>query len=318
VFGPEKDPRLSVTSKKPTLGIALGSGASRGWSHVGVIDALADAGIEPDVVCGTSVGAMVGASYASGRLEVLRDWVQRSSRTDVFRFFDIRPTNAGFVDLDRFLAFLHECVAPEDTDIESLDKTFAAVATDLDTGREVWCQEGRLAHAVRASMAMPGLFPAVRDEDRWLVDGGLVDPVPVSVCRALGADVVIGVNLNADIIGKHRRRAEAEAEADKAGNDGVLGNLRKQAREYSSTLFPNGSSSDTPPGLLYVIPSSINIFQDRITRNRLVGDPADVLIAPKVGHIGILEFQHAREAMQIGRDATEALMGDIRRAADGY
>ncbi len=295
---------------KPILGIALGSGASRGWSHVGVIDALADAGIEADIVCGTSVGAMVGASYVSGRLDVLRDWVLRSTRTDVFRFFDIRPKSAGFVDRDRFLAFLHECVAPEDTAIELLEKRFATVATDLDTGREVWCEQGSLVDAVRASMAMPGLFPPVRDTDRWLVDGGLVNPVPVTVCRALGADVVIGVNLNADIIGKHRRRAEAVASA--AGDNGVLGSLRKQAKEYSSSLFPNGSTADTPPGLFYVIPSSINIFQDRITRSRLVGDPADVLISPKVGHIGILEFQHAGEAMQIGRDATEAVMDNIR------
>ena len=308
---------MSTHGDKATLGIALGSGASRGWSHVGVIDALADAGIEPDVVCGTSVGAMVGASYVSGRLEVLRDWVNRSTRTDVFRFFDIRPRSAGFVDMERFLAFLHDCVAPEDAAIESLEKTFAAVATDIDTGREIWCQEGSLAHAVRASMAMPGLFPAVRHESLWLVDGGLTNPVPVSVCRALGADVVIGVNLNADIIGKHRRRAEAAAVSAEAAKDGVLGSLRKQAREYSSSLFPNGSASDTPPGLFYVIPSSINIFQDRITRSRLVGDPADVLISPKVGHIGILEFQRAGEAMQIGRDAAEAVMRDIRRLVDG-
>jgi NTE family protein len=273
VVGSEEGFRLATQRKKPVLGIALGSGASRGWSHVGVIDALADAGIEPDVVCGTSVGAMVGASYVSGRLEVLREWVRRSTRTDVFRFFDIRPKSAGFVDSDRFLAFLHECVAPEDATIESLEKKYAAIATDLDTGREVWCEAGSLVHAVQASMAMPGLFPPVRDNDRWLVDGGLVDPVPVSVCRALGADVVIGVNLNADIIGKHRRRAAAaaaaEAEAGEAAKNGVLGSLRKQAKEYSNSLFPNGTTGGAPPGLFYVIPSAINIFQDRITRSRL-------------------------------------------------
>lgn len=308
---------MTPGNSKPVVGIALGSGASRGWSHVGVIDVLLEEGIEPAIVCGTSVGAMVGASYVSGRLEVLRDWVLRSSRTDVFRFFDIRPRNAGFVDRERFLAFLHECVAAEDTMIESLDKQFAAVATDLDTGREVWCESGSLVDAVRASMAMPALFPPVRDHDRWLVDGGLVNPVPVSVCRALGADVVIGVNLNADIIGKHRRRAQAGTGPAEAGGNGVLGSLRKQAREYSSSLFPDGSSADTPPGLFYVIPSSINIFQDRITRSRLVGDPADVLISPKVGHIGILEFQHAGDAMQVGRDATEAVMRDIHRLVDG-
>lgn len=301
---------MIAARKKPVLGIALGSGASRGWSHVGVIDALTDAGIEPDVVCGTSVGAMVGASYVSGRLEVLRDWVSRSTRTDVFRFFNIKPTTAGFVDLERFLAFLHECVAPEEATIESFKKIFAAVATDLDTGREVWCREGSLAHAVQASMAMPGLFPAVRNNDRWLVDGGLANPVPVSVCHALGADVVIGVNLNSDIIGKQRRKAEA---ASGEPEDGVLGSLRKQAKEYSSSLFPNGSAGVSPPGLFYAIPSAIGIFQDRITRSRLGQDPADVVVAPRVGHIGILEFQRAAEAMEIGRAATEAVMDDIRR-----
>ena len=167
-------------------------------------------------------------------------------------------------------------------------------------------------------MAMPGLFPPVHDNDRWLVDGGLVDPVPVSACRAMGADVVIGVNLNADIIGKHRRRAESAAAVDagEAAANGVLGSLRKQAKEYSSSLFPNGTTGDAPPGLFYVIPSAINIFQDRITRSRLVGDPADVLISPKVGHIGILEFQHAVEAMEIGRDATTAVIEDVLRLVD--
>ena len=296
------------------LGIALGSGASRGWSHIGVIDSLLDANIEPDVVCGTSVGAMVGASYVSGRLETLRKWVLRSTRTDVFRFFDIKPTKAGFVDQERFLAFLHECVAPEGVLIESLDKKFAAVATDIETGREVWCDKGPLVDAVISSMAMPALFPAVRDDSRWLVDGGLVNPVPISVCRALGADVVIGVNLNAGIVGKHSRKRDEPANVEDTDAEGVLDSLRKQAKEYSSSLFAKGSDDNAPPGLFQVIPSAINIFQDRITRSRLVGDPADVLISPKVGHIGILEFQKASEAMQIGRDATEALLNDIRHA----
>jgi len=304
---------LNDTSK-PVIGFALGSGASRGWAHVGVIKALLREGIEPDIVCGTSVGAMVGASYATGNLDELEQWVLGSTRTDVLRFFDIKPTKAGFVDLDTFHRFLHEVVAAEDSRIEDLQKTFVAVATDLDTGREVWIKDGGLAHAVRASMAMPGLFPAVRDHDRWLVDGGLVNPVPVSVCRAFGADIVIGVNLNADIVGKWRKKADAEKNRE---DNGVLHNIRKHAKEYSGSLFTNNADKEAPPGLFYAIPSAINIFQDRITRSRLVGDPADVLVAPKVGDIGILEFQRAGEAMEKGEEAVAAVLEELHRAVGG-
>lgn len=297
-------------ASRPVIGFALGSGASRGWSHIGVLKALLREGIEPDIVCGTSVGAMVGGSYVSGNLDKLEQWVLSSTRTDVLRFFNIKPTSAGFVDLERFYAFLHGEVAAADRRIEDVQKTFVAVATDLDTGREVWLKEGGLAHAVRASMAMPGLFPAVRDNSRWLVDGGLVNPVPVSVCRAFGADVVIGVNLNSDIVGKWRKKVDAEKERQ---DNSVLRNIRKQAKEYSNSLFTNNAEKDAPPGLFYAIPSAINIFQDRITRSRLVGDPADILVAPKVGDIGILEFQRAGEAMQKGEEAVQNVLGDIRR-----
>ena len=194
-----------------------------------------------------------------------------------------------------------------------MPKPFVAIATDLDTGREIWLRDGGLAHAARASMAMPALFPAVRDHNRWLVDGGLVNPVPVSVCRALGADVVIGVNLNADIVGKWRKKAEAVREQE---DSGVLKNIKKQAREYSSNLFAGDGEKESPPGLFYAIPSAINIFQDRITRSRLAGDPADVLITPRVSDIGILEFQRADEAMEKGVEAVETVRDEIQRAIE--
>ena len=186
----------------PKIGLALGSGASRGWSHIGVIKALVAEGIEPDVVCGTSVGAMVGGSWVAGNMATLESWVLSSTRSDVLRFFDVKLSQSGFVDTKRLNWFLHNYVATEQLCIEELPKKYAAVSTNLDSGREVWFTEGGVADAVRASMAMPGLFPAVRVDQRWLVDGGLVNPVPVSVCHALGADVVIAINLNAGIMGR--------------------------------------------------------------------------------------------------------------------
>ena len=294
----------------PKIGLALGSGASRGWSHIGIIKALLREGIEPDIVCGTSVGAMIGACYLAGNLEKLEKWVLDSSRTDVLKFFHIRLSQTGFVDSDRLGRFLYENIAAEDLLIENLPKRFAAIATDLHSGREVWFSEGGIAHAVRASMAMPGLFPAVLQEHRWLVDGGLVNPVPVNVCRALGADIVIAVNLNSDVISRHSPK---KAESDPGKLKGVLQNLRQTTLEYSSSFFPESDKHEEAPGLIASITSSINIVQDRITRSRLAGDPADVVIAPRLARIGMLEFHRAAEAIAEGETCFRNALEEIRK-----
>ena len=306
---------MHSANSPPRIGLALGSGASRGWSHIGVIKALVAEGIEPDVICGTSVGAMIGGSYVSGNLEKLEEWVLASTRSDVLRFFDINFSQSGFVDTSRLSWFLNNYVAAENQRIEDTRIKFAAVSTDLDTGREVWLTNGGIADAVRASIAMPGLFPAVCIDHCWLVDGGLVNPVPVSVCHALGADVVIAVNLNAGIVGKrnnanHKKTAPEDKDSD--NDKGVLGNIRQQAREYSNAIFPDRDEQNEAPGLVHAIASSINIFQDRITRSRLAGDPADVLLSPKVSHIGMLEFHRAAEAIEEGELCVQRALAEIR------
>lgn len=304
---------MNKESASPIIGLALGAGASRGWSHIGVIKALLAEGIEPDVVCGTSVGAIIGASYVAGNMQKLEDWVLGSSRSDVLRFFDIKFSQSGFVDTSRLDWFLHNYVAGDDKCIEDMPKKFAAVSTNLETGREVWFTRGGIANAVRASMAMPGLFPAVRMDERWLVDGGLVNPVPVSVCHALGADVVIAVNLNAGIFAKRRNESREVVQPE---GKGVLGSIKQQARDYSNSIFPNREKHDEAPGLFHAIANSINIFQDRITRSRLAGDPADVLLAPKVAHIGMLEFHRAAEAIEEGERSVKRALQEIRGLAD--
>ncbi len=287
----------------------MGSGASRGWSHIGVIKALLREGIEPDIVCGTSIGAMIGAAYLAGNLDKLEDWVLGSSRADVLRFFNIKLSKVGFVDKDRLSWFLHNYVAAEDVRIEDLPKPFAAISTNLDSGREVWLQEGGLADAVRASMALPGLFPAVRNEHRWLVDGGLVNPVPITTCHALGADIVIAVSLNSDIVGKRNPKKTEPAAQE---TEGTLSNLKQTAREYSSSIFAKDDKKDDEPSLFYAITNAINIVQDRITRSRLAGDPPDVLILPKLAHIGMLEFHRAAEAIEEGESCVEKALGEIQ------
>ena len=304
---------MNTSGSLPKIGLALGSGASRGWAHIGVIKALLAEGIEPDVVCGTSVGAMIGGSYVAGNLEKLENWVLGSSRSDVLRFFDIKLLQSGFVDTERLSWFLHSYVAAEELRIEDMPKEYAAVSTDLDTGREVWLTEGRVADAVRASIAMPGLFPAVHNDQRWLVDGGLVNPVPVTVCRALGADIVIAVNLNSGIIGRRNNGVQQAAPAE---NKGVLSNLKQQAREYSNSIFPNHDKKNEAPGLFYAIANSVYIFQDRITRSRLAGDPADVLLSPQLARIGMLEFHRAAEAIEEGERCVQQAVAEIRRVTE--
>jgi len=293
------------------IGLALGSGASRGWSHIGIIKALLREGIEPDIVCGTSVGAMIGSSYLVGKLEKLESWVVGSTRKDVLKFFNVKLTQSGFVDKERLNRFLYQFVAGENDLIENLPKPFTAVATDLSNGREVWLQDGALAEAIRASMALPGLFPAVRHDHRWLVDGGLVNPVPVSTCRARGADIVIAVNLNSNLIGKRDRK---KTEPPPARKKGVLQNLKQTTLEYSSSILPDTDKQDGEPGLFASITNSINIVQDRITRSRMAGDPAEVVISPRLSHIGMLEFHRAAEAIEEGELCVKAVLDDIRKA----
>ena len=308
---------MSGSSNAPKIGLALGSGASRGWSHIGVVKALLAAGIEPDVVCGTSVGAMVGASYAAGNLNTLEEWVLGSNRGDVLSFFNFKLARTAFVDIERLNWFLHSFVAAEEVQISELGKTYAAVCTDLSNGEEVWLTEGAVSDAVRASMAMPGLFPAEHHGDRWLVDGGLVNPVPVSTCRALGADIVIAVNLNSDILTRRNTRhvhpVRPEHPQESAHEDGFLKSLKRQTQEYSNSLFPPENHEEKPPGLFSTIAMSINIFQDQITRARHKADPADVIISPKVGDIRMLDFQRADAAIREGNACAQAALPEILR-----
>lgn len=303
------------------IGLALGSGAARGWAHIGVLRALAEIGIEPDVICGTSIGAAVGAAHLTDQLDELQSWAQSMGWLGMLGIIDITFRRGGLVAAERaFERFRNDRT---EVTIESLPKPFAAVATDLSTGREIWLREGPLLPAVQASAAMPGLFPAVRHDGHWLVDGALVNPVPVSLCRALGADVVIAVNLNNEFspLGRPAMRAPAvsppapatvpapapvAAAGDAASPTFTLTaqiaswlgrrpgpRTRFLANQLEHTAAPN-------PNVMEVMAGSIDIMQDRITRSRLAGEPPDVLIAPRLAHIGILEFDRAEEVVEIG------------------
>ncbi len=307
---------------RPRVGLALGSGAARGWAHIGVIKALREAGIEPDLVCGTSIGALVGAAHASGQLEPLERWVRGLSWREVIRFMDLQLTGGGIVEGEKLIELVRRHT--EDVAIESLPVPFAAVATELATGQEIWFQQGSTLEAVRASCALPGLFPPVRHGHMWLADGGMVNPVPVSLCRAMGAEVVIAVNLNGDIVGKHfrdgperrlpaRRRDEAEEGDLFERLRATIGNSVWSKAEAMVSGFL-GRGGEGPPGLFEVLSSALNIMQDRITRSRMAGDPPDIVLAPRLAHIALLEFDRASEAIEEGEQAVRQILPAIEAA----
>lgn len=308
-------------NKKLKIGLALGSGSSRGWSHIGIIRELAELGIEPDIICGTSVGAMVGASYVTNNLDKLEDWACSLTKFEAARYFDINLSLNGFVDIKKFHNFLNEYIGGDEALIQDYKKQFAAVATDLETGREVWMMKDSIVEAVWSSMSLPGLFPAIKNNNRWLVDGGLVNPVPVSACRALGADIVIAVNLNSDLLGRHHKSPKlADKETTKKvtkeikkSNNHIAHRLTEFVKEYGNAIFSNEPVDHQPPGLLDAIAGSINITQDRITRSRMAGDPADIMLSPKLANIGLLEVYRAKEAIKVGKECVQRMLPELTR-----
>ncbi len=286
---------------RPRIGIALGSGSARGWAHIGVLRALQEAGIEPDLVCGTSIGAFVGAAYAAGDLDQLEAWARGLGRREVLGFFDVSLAG-GLIKGEKLLAFAAQSFL--DGQIEGLERPFACVATDLASGREIWCREGSVAEAVRASIALPGLFAPQLREGRHLVDGGLVNPVPVSLCRAMEADIVIAVDLGTDVVGQRFRRAEAVAEGE--------GWRRRIGRWLGKAGAGGGDEPAFRPSVADVLANSIAIMQGRIARSRLAGEPADVLIAPRLGTLGVLDYHRAAEAIAVGRKAGEHMLPLLR------
>lgn len=303
---------------RPRIGLALGSGSARGWSHIGVIDSLLEAGVEPDIVCGCSIGSLVGAAYVAGKLPELRTWAEAVTWREIVSLVDVRLAGGGVVDGVRVVALLRGFGI--EGAIESFAKVYAAVATDLATGREIWLQNGPIHEAVRASIAIPGIFsPAPRD-GKWLVDGGLANPVPVSLCRALGAEVIIAVNLNGDLLG--RRYPKEEPDAPPHGAARVPGEVlqrvlapfppaaREQAAQIALRLLPQGPAG---PGYFDVIATSINIMQDHITRTRLAGEPPHVMLVPRLRDIGLMEYNRAAEAIAEGRACVEQALPLLKR-----
>jgi NTE family protein len=297
----------------PSIGLALGGGAARGFAHLGVMRRLIEAGIKPDVIVGTSIGAVVGGCYAADRLEPLDKWARSLTLRGLIGNLDISFAGSGLLGGRHLTRHLTEALG--DIRIEKLPLRFAAIATEFPNGHEIWLTQGRLADALRASYALPGIFPPVRVAGRWLLDGALVNPVPVSAARALGARVVIAVHLNAELPGR------GTVISSFGGEDIVEPPVNGNAKRGLRAMFSSESSlrrsffgDRNSPGIPAVMIEAFNIMQDRITRSRMAGDPPDVLITPRVGPVGWFDFHKAADAIRLGEEAAEKALPVISEA----
>jgi NTE family protein len=302
-------------ANKFKIGLALGGGAARGWAHIGVLRALHKAGIVPDIIAGTSIGAVVGACDVTGHLDEVEAFARELTRRRVLGFLDINLSGTGLITGHRLAERLYKHIG--DANIEDLQRRFTAVATEIGTGHEVWLSRGSLVDAVRASYALPGLFRPVKVDGRWLFDGALVNPIPVSVCRALGARYVIAVNLNIDI----SHRGTISNVNPMPASDGVLEDAPPVTgkngvavrRLLQRQILGRG---EDVPGISTVMVDALNIVQDRIARSRLAGDPPDCMISPRLHGIGLFDFHRADELIARGEAAARREIEDLTRELD--
>jgi NTE family protein len=312
--------RDKTAGRRPVIGLALGGGAARGFAHIGIVRTLIAHGIVPNVVVGTSIGAVVGGAYAAGHLDTLEEWARSLQPRNILGYLDIRLNGSGLIGGDKLAAQLETAIGQ--TLVEELPLKFATVATEVRTGHEIWLTHGRVVEAMRASYALPGIFSPVLVGDRWLVDGALVNPVPVSAARALGAEIVIAANLSSDVF-THSTTIYSHGPSSQESGDSVpeaviepappkrgFGKFFSPERTMKREFFGSGGR----PGISTVMVDAFNIMQDRITRARLAGDPPDMLISPRVGQIGWFDFHRASDLIAFGARAAERAIDSIQEA----
>ncbi|MBT3807382.1 MAG: patatin [Deltaproteobacteria bacterium] len=299
------------------VGLVLGSGASSGWAHIGAIEALQDASIPIHLVAGCSVGAFVGAIFASGGLEQLKRYVIDMDGESMFSFSDLSFIRSGLLDGDKKLRELF-CMHSDKKNFDELEIPLKVVAAEMYTGDQVVLDSGDLLKALRASMSYPGLFAPVYHKSRWLIDGGVVDSVPVGVARAMGADIVIAVSLDSELVS--RRRHQKTEVAPEITPPPVRNEfLKKLAARYEAVektiwkrLERQKKKKPTPPGTRQVISAAIQLMQDRITRVNFAVNPPDILITPRLGDLKMLDYDQVEHAIEEGYIATRNKVNDIR------
>ena len=306
------DPAVPKSEPQSGIALALGGGAARGWAHIGVMRAFDEAQIPISMIAGTSIGALVGGCYLAGKLDQLEEFARAITRTRMLRYMDFTFRGSGLISGGRLASQMDAELG--DLRIEDLDRRFLTVATDIHSGHEIWLEDGLMVDCIRASYALPGVFKPVVIQGRSLVDGAVVNPVPVSACRAHEAKVVVAVNLNSEAFGRGTvvrsgsfQKVEVEdvslPEAESLGSwRRLLGGAAAKATE---------SQIQSRLGVTGIMIEAFNIVQDRITRSRLAGDPPDYTIRPKLKHIGMADFHKAGDAIKLGYNEAIIRIGEL-------
>ncbi len=292
----DEAPPPETKVRKKGIALALGGGAARGWAHIGVLRALEEAGVPVGMIAGTSIGALVGGCYLAGKLDELEEFARGLTRRRLLGLLDLNFGGNGLLGGMRLDARLRDHL--EGLTFKDLPAPFVCVATEIMTGHEIWLHSGSLITAMRASYALPGVFEPVISNGRTLVDGALVNPVPVSVCRAYEQRLVIAVNLHYDLFGR-------AAVVKHAAMDPSADNDEEEIAKPDSRPMRLGITG--------VMVEAFNIIQDRISRARLAGDPPDLSLFPALSQIGLTEFHRAAEAIELGYAETMHRMADIKR-----
>ncbi len=306
------------------VSLALGGGAARGWAHIGVLRAFDEAGIDITMIAGTSIGALVGGCYLSGHLDELEDFARSITRTNMLRYMDFTLRGSGLISGERLAKRMAEHI--KDINIENMDKPFVAIAADIQTGNEIWLHDGPLTTAIRCSYALPGVFQPVENCGKLLVDGAIVNPVPVSACRAYEPEVVIAVNLNNETFGKGtvirassydgpsssfvnlHSKTSCQTDIDEEESSSSSSWLSKLSADKSKK-----NSHSKSLGVTGVMMEAFNIIQDRIARTRLAGDPPDFTIRPRLKDMGLTEFHRAAEAIDLGYEEGLHRLAELER-----
>jgi NTE family protein len=296
----------------------LGAGAARGWAHIGALRELDALGLKLDVIVGSSIGTLVGGCYAANRLDMLEAFARSLTRRRVLGLLDFSFAGSGLIGGQRLRTRLEAALGG--LRIEDLPVQFAAVATEIGGGHEIWLRRGPLVEAIRASYALPGVFEPVKVDGRWLFDGAIVNPVPVSVARALGAERVIALNISSDRFGRGTAiqdpfgRTEPAPGVEEPPPRDASGMIARWWRSSNGSIRANGEAA--PPGLMTSMVNAFDILQDRIMRSRLAGDPPDALVQVRVGKVGMFEFHRADELIELGRESIRKAAVEIREHAE--
>lgn len=308
IADPSTLPAEAILTRKPTVALALGSGGAKGLAHIGAIQEIEAQGYEIVAIAGTSMGALIGGIYATGKLDVYSDWVCSLAKIDVLKLVDWTFSGGGLIKGERIIETMRGLIG--DAAIEELPIAFTAVATDLDREREVWLTRGPLFDAIRASIAIPSIFRPHTLSERRLIDGGLLNPVPVTPLIREPSDYLFAVSMDGP------PDAGTPDEVPATPTDGNE-SYRSRIGDFISRIMPHGAEKPREPGMLELLMQSMDLMQANLSRLRLAAYEPDLLIRMPRNVATVYEFYRARELIELGRQQARQALASWQPARAG-